>query len=197
MPRTRIELCLLRQLQVGDDLDLVGEGRLAARQRVVPADAELRAVNLGLELQAEAGAAERIVESVDDRADDLDRLAVTLDRDLAVDLQVVAIAIDRLRLEGQLGAALGVEEVGRLEVLFEVLVLDLDRRDLRGALEDTVGHRRIEVRERAGESAGHVVDRKADVGVNLVRRPSSGGYYLGLSGAHCRMPPRAKSGERC
>src|SRR5215212_6370107 len=120
MPRTRIELRLLRELQLGDDRDLVGEGRLAAGQRVVPVDAELRAVDLGLELQAEARAAERIVERIGHDAEDLDGLGVALDRDLTVDLQLVAVALDRLRGERQLRVALGVEEVGRLEVRLEV-----------------------------------------------------------------------------
>src|SRR3954451_9181568 len=128
MPRTRIGLlALLRQLQVGDDRDLVRQGRLAARERVVPADAELRAVDLGLELQTQAGAAERIVERLREDTLDLDGLGVALDRDLAVDLDLVTVDVDRLRREGQLRVALGVEEVRRLQVLLEVRVLDLNR----------------------------------------------------------------------
>src|SRR4051812_12147198 len=145
MPRTRIELRLLRELQLDDDRDLVGEGRLTARQRVVPVDAELVAVDLGLSLEAEAGAAVRVVDRVGDDAGDLDGLGVALDRDLAVDLDAVAITVDGLRLEGQLRVALGVEEVGRLEMLLEVRVLDLDAGDLRGALQDTVGDVGVEV----------------------------------------------------
>src|SRR3954471_21167729 len=192
MPRTRIELRLLRQLQVGDDRDLVGESRLATRQRVVPADAELVAVDLRLELQAEALAAERIRERVRDDAGDLDGLGVALDRDLAVDRQLVAVAADVLRLEGQLRMALGVEEVGRLQMGLEVRVLDLDARDLRGALQGAVDHGRVEVRERAGERARHVVDGKADVRVDLVDGPGAGGDDLRIGGAHVRLPPRAK-----
>jgi len=79
-------LGLLRELQVDDDRDLVRESRLAARERVVPADAELVAVDLGLELEAEALAAVRIGDRVGDDAGDLDALAVALDRDLTVDL---------------------------------------------------------------------------------------------------------------
>src|SRR5215216_4893446 len=94
MPRTRIDLRLLRELQLDDDRDLVGEGRLTARQRVVPADAELVAVDLRLGLQAEARAAVRVVDRVGDDAGDLDGLGVALDRDLAVDLDAVAVAVD-------------------------------------------------------------------------------------------------------
>src|SRR4051794_13194418 len=101
MPRTCIELRLLRELHVGEDRDLVRQGRLTARQRVVPADAELVALDLRLELQAEARAAVGILERVGDDAGDLDGLGVALDRDLTVDLQLVAVALDRLRLERQ------------------------------------------------------------------------------------------------
>src|SRR5437868_12842820 len=101
MPRTRIELRLLRQLQVDDDRDLVRQGRLAARERVVPTDAELRAVDLGLELQAQAGAAERVGERLGVDAGDLDGLRVALDRDLTVDLDLVTVHVDRLRPEAQ------------------------------------------------------------------------------------------------
>jgi hypothetical protein len=41
---------------------------------------------------------------------------VPLDRDLAVDADPVAGAFDRVRLEGKLRVALGVEELGRLEM---------------------------------------------------------------------------------
>src|SRR4051794_3287773 len=192
MPRARIGLGLLRELQVDDDRDFVREGRLAARKRVVPAHAELGAVDLRLSLEAEAGAAERIVERVGDDAGDLDGLGVALDRDLAVDLELVAVAGDRLRLEAELGAALGVEEVGTLEVSLEVLVLDLDRGDLRGARQDTIADLRVEVVERAGKGAGHVVDGKADVRVDLVDGPGACGYGLRFGGAHCLIPPRGK-----
>src|SRR3954447_15186935 len=187
MPRTRIELGLLRQLQVDDDRDVVREGRLAARERVVPADTELGAVNLGLSLQAEAGAAVRVVDRVGDDAGDLDGLGVALDRDLAVDLDLVAVTGDRLRSERQLRVALAVEEVRALEVRLEVRVLDLNACDLRGALQDTVGDLCVEVGEGAGKGAGHVVDSERDVGVDLVDGPGAGRYCLGLSGAHFRL----------
>src|SRR3954447_18855756 len=186
MPRTRIELGLLRQLQVDDDRDVVRQGRLAARERVVPADAELRAVDLRLGLEAEARAAVRVVDRVGDDAGDLDGLGVALDRDLAVDRDLVAVTLDRLRLERQLRIALGVEEVRALKVRLEVRVLDLNARDLRRSLEHAVGDGRIEVGEGAGKGAGHVVDSERDVGVDLVDGPGAGRYCLGLSGAHVR-----------
>src|SRR3954454_13553306 len=171
MPRTRIELRLLRQLQVDDDRDVVRQSRLAARERVVPADAELRTVDLRLSLQAEAGAAVRVVDRVRDDAGDLDGLGVALDRDLAVDRDLVAVTVDRLRSERQLRVALGVEEVRALEVRLEVRVLDLNACDLRGALQDTVADLCVEVGKGAGKGAGHVVDGERDIGVDLVDGP--------------------------
>src|SRR3954467_12503091 len=74
MPRTRIELRLLDELEVGDQRDLVLERRLTARQGVVPVHAELRAVDGRLELDAEALIPVRVVLRLRDRAADLDRL---------------------------------------------------------------------------------------------------------------------------
>src|SRR3712207_7569862 len=51
------------------------------------------------------------------------------------DRDVVARAVDLQRLEPDLGELLGVEELGRLEVRAEVLVLDDDRVDLDRAVE--------------------------------------------------------------
>jgi hypothetical protein len=55
---------------------------------------------------------------------------VALDRDLAVDRDSIAVAVDRLGREGQFGVGLGVEEVRALQVRGEVVVLDLNGRDL-------------------------------------------------------------------
>jgi hypothetical protein len=59
---------------------------------------------------------------------------VALDRDLTVDRDAIAVTVDRVGCEGQSGVSLGVEEVRALQVRREVLVLDLDRGDLRGAV---------------------------------------------------------------
>ena len=48
---------------------------------------------------------------------------------------------------------LGVEEVRRLQVAGEVLVVDDDARDLGGALEAAVGERRSDLAERPGTSS--------------------------------------------
>src|SRR5207249_5716060 len=106
MPRTRIVLHLPRELQVGNQDDLVRGSGLATRERVVPADAEPDAVDRRLELQAVAGAAVRVDDRLRDDAGDVDGLGVALDRDFPVDLQLVPIPLDRVRAERQLWVTL-------------------------------------------------------------------------------------------
>src|SRR5436305_9101808 len=53
-------LRLLRELEVRQQRDLVGQRRLATRERVVPVDPEPRAIDLRLELEAEALPAVRV-----------------------------------------------------------------------------------------------------------------------------------------
>ena len=55
-----IVLHLLDEEQLGDEGDVVREGRLAVRERVVPVDAERRAVDGRVELEADALAAVRV-----------------------------------------------------------------------------------------------------------------------------------------
>ena len=57
----------------------------------------------------------------------LDRARVALDREVAVDDELVAVEAPGGRLERDRRVALGVEELGRLQVGVEVLVLDGDR----------------------------------------------------------------------
>src|SRR5207248_5115850 len=52
--RIFIPLRRLDELELRDERDLVRKGRLAGRERVVPVDAERRAVDLPLELEPEA-----------------------------------------------------------------------------------------------------------------------------------------------
>ena len=108
--------------------------------------AELVAGDDGLELQAEALATILVGHRIGDRARDLDGLGVALDRDLAVDPELVAVALDRVGLEGQLGMALGVEELRALQMGLEVRVLDLDRCDLGGSPQRAIGDAGVERR---------------------------------------------------
>src|SRR5439155_5370591 len=65
-----------------------------------------------------------------------DRLGGSLDRQLAVDRNLpVAVEPDLVGCEAELRVALGVEEVGRLQMGREVLVPYVHARDLRRALE--------------------------------------------------------------
>ena len=89
----------------------------------------------------------------DDRPGDRDGLRDAAERELAVDRDLVAIALDRLRGEAQLGEPLGVEEVGRLEVPDELRVVERDARDLGGALELAVDQLGVELLEAAAERA--------------------------------------------
>jgi len=106
---------------------------------------------------------------------DLRGLGVALDRDLAVDRDAIAVAVDRLGREGQFGVGLGVEEVRSLQVRGEVLVLDLNGGDLRGAVQHAVGDGGVEVAERSVEGARHVVDGEPDARMDLVDLPCAGG----------------------
>ena len=63
----------------------------------------------------------------------------------------LALARDRARDEAEHRELLGVEEVGRLQVAGEILVVHDDARDLRRALEPAVGELRVEVGEGAAE----------------------------------------------
>ena len=83
-----------------------------------------------------------------------------------------------LRGEADLREPLGVEEVGRLEVAGEVLVLDVHARDLGRALEadrvlaDDEGG--VDLAEAALERPAEVLDLEADSGVHRVELPGAG-----------------------
>src|SRR3954447_5344347 len=148
MPRTRIGL-RLRELELDAELDVVGQGEPALGQRRVPVEAELRAVDDGLEREAELRVAERILGRALDRAGAGDRLGLALDRQVALDGDVVAVLGELERRELDLRVLLGVEEVRRLQVAGEVLVLDDDRVGVDRAVE--VGVAVLVDRELGGE----------------------------------------------
>ena len=80
--------------------------------------------------------------------------------------------------------ALGVEEVGRLEMAVQLLVLHVDARDLRRALEVRALERGGEVGEAAAERVhARVDDLERDVGMDGVCGPRAGrGELLGAFG---------------
>src|SRR3954447_23188855 len=137
MPRTRMALRLLgvglRQLELDDQRHVVREREAALRERGVPVEAELRAIDHRLEVDADLGRAGDVLVRADERAAALNRVRVALDRQLAVDHQLVALDAHVARLVAELGVVLDVEEVRRLEMRGEVLVLDHDRIGVHGA----------------------------------------------------------------
>ena len=115
------------------------------------------------------------------------RLRDALDRDLAVDLDRVAVALERAG-EADDRVALGVEELGGEQVRLEVLVLGLDALDARRTGELAVGERGVEVGDLAAEGRDRVGDLEGDAGVDGVRLERAGrNLRLRLDGgAHCR-----------
>ena len=97
----------LDERELGDELHVVGEVVATALVRRVPADAVLRAVDRGLELQADALTAERIGRGLGDDAFELDRQGRALERELALALDAVVLeAVELRRLESDLGVPL-------------------------------------------------------------------------------------------
>src|SRR5829696_2946126 len=200
MPRMRIVApCLggLHELELGRKGHVVRECGLARRKRVVPGQAELRPVDRRLELHAEALTAEGICDRIADGAAELHRLRMPLQRELAVDRHLVARALDLVRAKRQRRMALGVEELGALQVRLEVRVLHLHARDVSRALERPVAKLGREGRKGSLEGPGHVLHAEPDLGVHGVRGPGSDRNGLAcLGGAH-RSPPRSAAKVEC
>src|SRR4029453_2238940 len=92
--------------------DVVREQETASGKGRVPVEAELRAVDLPLELETETVVAGHVGARAEERASQLDRLRRALDGEIAADDDVVAVDLDLGRSEMKLREALGVEEVG-------------------------------------------------------------------------------------
>src|SRR5207253_10951530 len=95
---------------------------------------------------------------------------------------LVARAADVRRLEGELRMALGVEEVGRLQMGVQVLVLDVDARDPgRAGQAWTVAVRHqggLDVPEVSAEGPDQVADLEADRRMDRIESPGAGGDSL-------------------
>src|SRR3954452_13638876 len=155
-PRTFIVLGAdQRELDV--ELDVLGEDVPAGRQRRVPVEAEVVAVEVRLEVEGAALVAVGILDAGGPGAGRGDLAGVALDRQLAADGgRAVVLELEVVRAERDDGMVLDVEEVGRQDVLAELLGLaDRDRLDLRLALEHeaAVGRRQLgrRVLKRAAE----------------------------------------------
>src|SRR3954452_6382423 len=118
MPRILIGLGLrsLRQLELDDQRHVVRQREAALGERGIPLEAELGAVDHGLEVDADLRAAGDVLVRPDDRATTADRMRVALDGQLAVDDQLVTLDAQVRGLVAQLGVVLRVEEVRRLQV---------------------------------------------------------------------------------
>src|SRR3954470_3174286 len=190
MPRTRMAL-RPRQLELDDQRHVVRERVPALGERRVPLEAELRAIDHRLEVDADLGVAGDVLVRADERAAALDRMRVALDGQLAVDQELVALDAHVARLVAELGVVLDVEEVRRLEVGGEVLVLDDDRVRVhdpdemrRAVLADLEGG--VEVLEAATEGRhDHVLDREARARVDLVQLPTARRDLL--LGCYCHL----------
>src|SRR4029078_4104224 len=119
-----------------------------------------------------------------------DGCAVALDLERAVDRHVVAFARDRSGLEVELGVRRRLEEVGRLEVLGQLVVVDVDARRLRRAPEARLVEARLEGGERAPERRDAPVDDSAGgPGMGRVERPGATRNHYCVDGAAHVLPP--------
>src|SRR3954447_25243828 len=105
--RTRMS-GLLHGREAGREANGVSEQEAARRKRGVPADAELVAIDLALELEPEALVAPRVGTGPGDLRGQLDLAGDAADREIADHLA----RLEPGRGERDLGVALGVEEVG-------------------------------------------------------------------------------------
>src|SRR5947209_10799414 len=166
----------LDELELDGQLDVVGDGKAALRERGVPVEAELSAVDNRLEREAKLGDVAEGYRRPGDLAASLHCAGVALDRQLAVHDHLIALAPQRGRAEADLRVALDVEEIGRAEMALEVRVLDHDRAGVHGA--DELGGPRIdgqggvELLEPAAERGyAHVLDGEAGRRVSGIEVP--------------------------
>src|SRR6185503_8179049 len=104
-----------------------------------------------LDVESDPLPPESVGQRAGDRARDLDGMCDPANRQVALNRDLVSVALDRLRDEAELGVLLCVEEFGALEVPGEVRVVDSNAGDLRDTLEATVDERCVELVERAPE----------------------------------------------
>src|SRR3954469_16241766 len=189
MPRIRTGLGLLDEGDVDRQRDVVGQRVAAGRQRHVPVEAELRAVDRRVELQVRAGVAERVLRRGLPGARGGDRLGDAADREVAAD-RGGRVVVERHVGRGEVDrrVVLDVEELGAEDVRAELLRSDdRDRLDLRGALELAVGERRGDLAERAAEHRDVLVlDGEAERRMNRIGVEGAG---EGGGGAHGCVPP--------
>ena len=112
MARIFMRLDRLDEEQLGNDGDVVRQRLLAVGERVVPVDAERRAVDTRVELEPDPLAAIGVGQRRGDGAGDIGGLSDALEREVTLDLDRLAVEADVLRGEADLREPLGVEEIG-------------------------------------------------------------------------------------
>src|SRR5215210_781110 len=172
-------LVCLDEEELGVDRDVVAQGLVAARERRVPVHAELGPVDGRGEDGADAILAVGVRRRRRDRPHELDGLRNALDRDLALPGDLAAVDLDALCAERDLGMALRIEEIGRLEVPRQHLVLDVDARDTRAAVKAStpvIAERQpaVDVAKLPAERADEVLDLETDGRMNRIEAPSAG-----------------------
>src|SRR6476659_4246316 len=162
MVSTRMVLRPLHERQAAGELDGVVEQCAAARQRGIPGDAMLLAVDLALEVDADPLVAPAILVGAVDLGRQRDRPADALQGQLALD----AVGCDQGAREGRLRVALDVEEVGRLEVPVAGLVIRDRACGLDAALDAgllAALQRGLEIQEAAAHGGNlHVADAELE-----------------------------------
>src|SRR5262249_48930040 len=142
-------------------------------------DAEPGAVDLSHEIEADALRAV-VLRGLAHGAASGDRKGGSLDGEVAGDRDLVPRYAHVGGVERDLGRALCIEEVRRLKMAAQVLLLDRDAGDRnrpgqRGAAVLTHDELGVDRREAAAERAGDVLHREARVGMNWVEVPCPGG----------------------
>src|SRR6185312_9360064 len=172
------------ELELDSQLDVVRQRGTAAWQVCVPADAIGRAIDRGLEGEAEPRVAREVLGRALNGAGGMDRLGYALDGQVAVDLDLVTVDFDLLRGEGDLGVVVNVEELRTHQVRGEVFVLDVDRVNRGGAAEPAVDKRGGDVLERTAERRDHVRNRERDRRVDGGEFPGACQAVLGRNDGH-------------
>src|SRR6185437_2481437 len=121
----------LKQLDFQADLDLVPDQHAASLERLVPAQAEILAVDLAGGLEAAAGAAPGIFGDGGGCFDrERDWLGHAMDGEIAGHAVAIAVRADLRGAEGQGRVLLGVEEVGAAQVRIALRLASVEARGL-------------------------------------------------------------------
>ena len=108
----------------------------------------------------------------------------SLDRHLALELDLVALEVNAGRTERELGVLLGVEELRGLQMADQVRVLDVYRADFGRTPQIAFVERGAQIAEAAAELRHQVLDRELGRGMGRVQRPVAGETFDGSGCGH-------------